>query len=165
MLPSSHVVPIKKAGPVRINDPRLLADAFSEFIAASELLEASYRELQQKVAHLSVELADRNAALTRSLQENDRMRAALQQMIDSMPCGVLVLDNFDEIVMINPEGQRLLGLGTACVKTLHELSKASRINFEALSAAAGDQHDSELSVTTESGKRWLAVGRRELTCS
>ena len=165
MLPSSHVVPIKKAGPVRINDPRLLADAFSEFIAASELLEASYRELQQKVAHLSVELADRNAALTRSLQENDRMRAALQQMIDSMPCGVLVLDNFDEIVMINPEGQRLLGLGAASVKTLHELSKASRINFEALSAAAGDQHDSELSVTTESGKRWLAVGRRELTCS
>src|ERR1700748_3578569 len=108
MLPSSHAVPMNQPVPMRLHDPRLLADAFSEFISASTLLEASYRELQQKVAHLSVELADRNAELTRSLAENDRMRAALQQMIDSMPCGVLVLDTAETIVMINPEGRRLL---------------------------------------------------------
>jgi hypothetical protein len=41
-------------------------------------------------------LAERNAALTRSLAENDRMRAALQQIIDSMPCGVLVLDTAED---------------------------------------------------------------------
>ena len=72
-------------------------------------MEASYRELQHEVAHLSVELAERNAALTRSLAENNRMRATLQQMIDSMPCGVLVLDAAETIVIINPEGRRLLG--------------------------------------------------------
>jgi two-component system sensor histidine kinase FlrB len=148
--------------PVPLNDPRILADAFSEFISASTLLEASYRELQQKVAHLGVELADRNADLTRSLAENDRMRAALQQMIDSMPCGVLVLDMAETIVMINPEGRRLLGIQTARVKTLRTLSKASRINFEALAIATDDEHDTELCVPTESGQRWLAVGRRQL---
>jgi nitrate/nitrite-specific signal transduction histidine kinase len=42
----------------------MLADAFSEFISASSLLEASYRDLQQEVAHLGLELAERNAALT-----------------------------------------------------------------------------------------------------
>ncbi len=93
----------------------MLADAFSEFISASSLLEASYRDLQQEVAHLGLELAERNAALSRSLAENDRMRAALQQMIDSMPCGVLVLDTAETIVMINPEGRRLLELGGAPV--------------------------------------------------
>ena len=87
------LVPIDIAAANCLPSPGLLADAFSEFISASSLLEASYRDLQQEVAHLGVELAQRNAALTRSLAENDRMRAALQQMIDSMPCGVLVLDN------------------------------------------------------------------------
>ena len=73
--------------------PQLLADAFSEFIAASSVLESSYRDLQQEVARLGSELSERNAALTRSLDENDRMRAALQQMLDSLPCGVLVLSH------------------------------------------------------------------------
>ena len=153
------------AAGLRLNNPGMLADAFSEFIAASALLESSYRELQEKVAYLSGELADRNAALTRSLKDNNRMRAALQQMIDSMPCGVLVLDNQETIVMINPEGQRLLGLATPDLKTLHELSLASRINFDALGAAAVEGRDTELSLTTEAGKRWLAVGRRELNCA
>jgi len=165
MLPSSHVVPIDQALPLRLNSPRQLADAFGEFIAASAQLEASYRELQQKVAHLSGELADRNAALTRSLRENDRMRAALQQMIDSMPCGVLVLDNQETIVMINPEGQRLLGLATEKVRKLNELSRASRIDFDGLASAAADGHDAELCLATEAGKRWLAIGRRELNCA
>ncbi len=164
MLPSSHAVPMNQPVPVRLNDPRLLADAFSEFISASTLLEASYRDLQQKVAHLSIELAERNAALTRSLAENDRMRAALQQMIDSMPCGVLVLDTTETIVTINPEGRRLLGIGAARIKTLRSLSRASRINFEALAIAADEQHDTELCVQTETGKRWLAIGRRQLDC-
>jgi two-component system sensor histidine kinase FlrB len=145
-----------------LHSPQLLADAFSEFISASALLESSYRELQQRVAHLSVELADRNAALTRSLAENLRMRAALQQMIDSLPCGVLVLDASETIVMINPEGQRLLGLKSARIKTLRELSRASRIDFQALAAAKDDLGGSEICLTTETGKRWLAIGRREL---
>jgi len=151
--------------PVQLNDPRILADAFSEFISASALLEASYRDLQQKVAHLNVELADRNAALTRSLAENDRMRAALQQMIDSMPCGVLVLNTAETIVMINPEGRRLLGLKSARIATLRDLSKASRINFQSLATAADDEHDTEVCLPSANGKRWLAIGRRQLNCS
>jgi two-component system sensor histidine kinase FlrB len=163
MLPSSHVVPINQAARPPLNSPRQLADAFSEFISASAQLEASYRELQTKVAHLSVELAERNADLTRSLAENDRMRAALQQMIDSMPCGVLVLNKTETIVMINPEGRRLLDLGSIHVTTLRDLSAASRIDFEAL-AAADDQSGTELCISSETGKRWLAIGRRELIC-
>jgi len=143
----------------------MLADAFSEFISASSLLEASYRDLQQEVAHLGLELSERNAALSRSLADNDRMRAALQEMIDSMPCGVLVLDTAETIVTINPEGRRLLELGTAQVKSLRDLSAASRIDFEALMAASQDGLDRELCVATAAGaSRWLAIGNRKLTC-
>lgn len=165
MLPSSHVVPINRQEPALLHHPQLLADAFSEFIAASTQLEASYRGLQQKVAHLSVELADRNAALTRSLAENDRMRAALQQIIDSLPCGVLVVDSGEAIATINPEGRRLLGLGSIAVKDLRELSRASGIDFAALAESQSEQRDTELCLTGEAGKRWVAIGRRELNGS
>jgi two-component system sensor histidine kinase FlrB len=140
----------------------MLADAFSEFINASSLLEASYRDLQQEVAHLGLELAERNAALSRSLAENDRMRAALQQMIDSMPCGVLVLDTAETIVTINPEGRRLLELGEARVKSLRELSAMSQVNFESLMEGPAGRLDNEVCISCASGRRWLAIGNRAL---
>jgi two-component system sensor histidine kinase FlrB len=140
----------------------MLADAFSEFISASSLLEASYRDLQREVRHLGIELAERNAALTRSLAENDRMRAALQQIIESMPCGVMVLDTAETIVMINPEGRRLLELGSVQVSNLPHLADLSQIDFKVLAAGAQEHLDTELCVASASGKRWLAVGNRRL---
>jgi two-component system sensor histidine kinase FlrB len=165
MLPSSHAIPIKKLGADSVPSPQLLADAFSEFISASSVLEASYRDLQREVAHLGSELSKRNAALTRSLAENDRMRAALQQMLDSMPCGVLVLNNADRIVMINPEGLRLLELGSAKIESLRDLSRTSRVDFEALAKGPLDQLDSEVCIQSTSEKRWLAIGNRKLFSS
>ena len=168
MLPSSHAAPIIAAGTEPLYGSGLLADAFSEFISASSLLEASYRDLQREVRHLGIELAERNAALTRSLAENDRMRAALQQIIDSMPCGVLVLDTAGTIVMINPEGRSLLALGSAHVADLQTLSAVSRIDFESLQAGSEaeseDRLDRELCISSASGKRWLAIGNRKLSC-
>ena len=165
MLPGSHAAPINDVGPHALNSPRLLADAFSEFISASSLLEASYRDLQREVAHLGFELAERNAALTRSLAENDRMRAALQQMIDSMPCGVLVLDTDETIVMINPEGRRLLELGNAHVESLREISAISEVDFEPLLVDTEVGLDNELCISSAAGKRWLAIGNRKLSCA
>lgn len=163
-MPTSHLVPMKSAKVAMLRDSRELADAFSRFISASTVLEASYRELQKKVAHLSGELADRNTALTQSLAENDRMRATLQQMIDSMPCGVVVLDATESVVMINPEGRRLMALESAQVKTLQELSCAAGIDFEGLTRIGCSAHESELCLQIEGEKRWIAVGRRELDC-
>lgn len=165
MLPGSHALPMNDAAAAVLHSPQLLADAFSEFISASATLEASYRDLQQEVAHLSVELAQRNAELTRSLEENDRMRATLQQMIDSMPCGVLVLDAAETIVTINPEGRRLLGRAGTRAKSLRDLSAITHIDFDALVTAAEGQRNNEVCLTAGGQKRWLAIGRRELSRS
>jgi signal transduction histidine kinase len=162
MLPSSHAIPIKQLGSDRLPSPRLLADAFSEFISASSILEKSYRDLQHEVGRLGSELAKRNAALTRSLAENDRMRAALQQMLDSMPCGVLVLNHAEQIVMINPEGRRLLELGNAKIRNLRDLSRISQVEFAPLANGSHDHLDSEVCVPSGKEKRWLAIGNRKL---
>jgi two-component system sensor histidine kinase FlrB len=163
MFPSSHAAPINDAAPDPLHSQGLLADAFSEFISASSLLEASYRDLQREVSQLGFELAERNSALTRSLAENDRMRAALQQIIESMPCGVLVLDAAENLVMINPEGRRLLELGNAHVESLRALSAISQIDFEALVLESGDRLDIELCAPSFAGNRWLAIGNRQLS--
>ena len=165
MLPSSHAIPIKQLGPDCVPSPQLLADAFSEFISASSILEKSYRDLQGEVARLGTELAKRNAALTRSLADNGRMRVALQQMLDSMPCGVLVLNHAEQIVMINPEGRRLLELGSAKIRSLRELSRVSRVDFEALAKGSHEQLDSEICISAGREKRWLAIGNRKLFSS
>jgi two-component system sensor histidine kinase FlrB len=164
MLPRSHVVPINQPATQTLPNSGLLADAFSEFISASSQLEASYRDLQQEVAHLGFELAERNAALSRSLAENDRMGAALKQIIDSMPCGVLVSDSANGVVMINPEGRRLLEIETEQTPFLCDLSSISQIDFESLLAREADGPDHELCISTATGNRWVAVGHRKLAC-
>ncbi len=163
MLPGSHPVPIKASAQDSLHSPQLLADAFSEFITASSLLEDAYRDLQSEVAHLSHELAERNAALTRSVAENDHMRLALQQIIDSMPCGVLVLDTDGSIVTINPEGRALLQLGPAEVRGLGDIFAISGIDLELLIDASEREVHHELCIGSGVGKRWLAISNRRLS--
>jgi len=143
-----------------------LAGAFSEFISASARLENSYRHLQQEVYELRQELSARNAALTTSMAENERMRRDLQQIVDSMPCGVLVLDGKGDIALINPESGRLLGLDgshflTAGQSNLRQISAFTGLNLESsFENASYNDTGQEFCVHQPSGKRWLEVRNR-----
>jgi len=188
MLPSSHPAPIKvplaeclqvdggchqqdaskEAFDRQATSAVLLAGEFSEFIAAASRLENSYRALQEEVSELGCELSERNAALITSVAENERMRLALEQIVDSMPCGVLVVDRHGKISMINPECRRMLGLDQTKFEarshaTLRQISETSGVNLEAFykSAASGDT-ELEFCIRQASGKRWLQVRNRRL---
>jgi len=145
-----------------------LAGEFSEFIAAASRLENSYRELQQEVSELGVELSERNAALNSSVAENERIRLALEQIVDSMPCGVLVLDRNGKISMINPESRRLLGLDQTQNNprsnlTLRQISESSGVNLEAFyRTAATSDTELEFCIRQASEKRWLQVRNRRI---
>ena len=139
-------------------DHSLLADAFSEFIRASARLEHSYQDLQAEVAHLNRELADRNAALSTSLSENESMRLALQQILDSMPCGVLVVDLDGEVTLANPEAGRLLECDPMGERFVDELlmHNATRAGLR-LAALRESGEEQELCRNGATGERWLAV--------
>ena len=159
MLPTSHGVP---TNPV-IASPELLAEAFSEFITASARLELSYRDLQAEVQQLSRELAERNAALSDSLAENRSMRESLEQILDSMPCGVMVLDGAGDISLANPEASRLLALSPTQLTSLDAVRAERGIDLAFnLNAAGEDPAEQELALTTPAGERWLAVRRRAI---
>jgi len=146
----------------------LLASEFSEFIAAASQLEKSYRALQEEVSVLGLELSERNAELNTSLAENKAMRLALQQIVDSMPCGVLVLDHSAEVTMINPETRQLLGLEQTLFSegskvTLRQLSAWSGVNLQAsYEDTCSSDTGQEFCVRDSSGNRWLEVRKRGL---
>jgi PAS domain S-box-containing protein len=158
----------KDKSEMQVRGAALLAGEFSEFISAATRLEDSYRKLQGEVSELGLELSERNAALNTSLAEIERMRLALQQIVDSMPCGVLVVDRDGEISMINPESVRLLGLdqmhlGEGSKTTLRQISVNSGVNLEAsYESPLTSDIEQECCVRNFSGKRWLEVRKRRL---
>ncbi len=153
--------------PVRTRqEALLLADAFSESIAASARLEGSYRDLQAEVAQLGSELAARNAALEASLRENKGMHLALAEVVDSMPCGVLVLGDAGEVLRMNPEACRLLQLPARPLPgNLTELAAAGPVDLAPFCFSEG-RHElsfhSNLDLHDVSAKRWLELRTRRL---
>jgi signal transduction histidine kinase len=94
----------------RLSDPLVLARAFATFTEAAGSLEKSYLQLQGEVSKLRADLEQANAKLSRSLEENTRARAFLTQVLDRLPCGVLVSYSNGRIRLLNPEARRLLDL-------------------------------------------------------
>jgi two-component system sensor histidine kinase FlrB len=138
-----------------------LRDAFQEFIVASSRLEGAYDKLQLDITRLSHELADRNAALKLSLAENERVHQALQQVVDSMPCGVLVVEDDGRVSMINPEGRRLLEIGDNTADHLDGISLQSGVDLARFLKDTSDNgQEREFCKSSPSGKRWLSVTDR-----
>jgi two-component system sensor histidine kinase FlrB len=98
------------AGPELIfgENERFLREAFCSFAEAAGSLERSYGMLRTEVGRLHGELAQSNAGLARSLEENRAMRERLDRILDGLPCGVLVTGANGDIRLLNPEGRRLL---------------------------------------------------------
>lgn len=87
-----------------------LARAFLTFTQAAGSLEKSYTQLQAEVGRLHGELQRTNCELERSVEENAKVRGYLSQVLENLPCGVLVVGGQEKIEMINPEARRLLQL-------------------------------------------------------
>lgn len=97
-------------------DPRsqALADAFEAFNHMSVQLEQSYRELEQRVAQLNVELAEARSERLRELAEKARLVDRLQTLLETLPAGVLVLDGVERVrecnrLAVDQLGEPLLG--------------------------------------------------------
>jgi transcriptional regulator with PAS, ATPase and Fis domain len=139
--------------------PAVLADAFADFSEAAASLERSYGELQVEVAQLRETLAERNRALHSSLAENAEIKQTLAVILDSLPCGVLVLDGSQNPTLINPEGRRMLGIqGDSAGSWDSTAVDITRI----IATASFDGNDAELCVSGDERKRWLAVRGRQL---
>jgi two-component system, sensor histidine kinase FlrB len=96
----------------RANAQRSLTRAFTTFTQAAGSLEKSYLQLQGEVARLHQELRKANSELEKTLEENTRVRAYLSRVLESLPCGILVVNANGQTQIINPEARRLLGVSS-----------------------------------------------------
>ena len=102
---------IAPAGSAR-STRRALAAAFASFTQTAGALATSYANLQGEVVRLREELQKKNWSLSQSLEENQRMRAYLAKILESLPCGVLVFDEGMNVRIINPAASQLLDAET-----------------------------------------------------
>jgi len=97
------------SGNTQLSMERGLAQAFLTFTQAAGSLEKSYTLLQNEVVRLREELRRANVDLDRSLEENSRMRGYLAQVLENLPCGVMVVSGLEaKVQILNPQARRLL---------------------------------------------------------
>jgi len=86
-----------------------LHEAFHVFNEISQRLTESYRDLEERVAVLTQELAAARSERLQQLAEKERLANRLQQLLDVLPGAVVVLDGNDIIREYNPGAVDLLG--------------------------------------------------------
>jgi signal transduction histidine kinase len=140
-----------------------LVDAFTAFIGAADRLEDTHRQLHDEVAELRSQLEERNRALASSVAETEGMRVLLRQILDASPCGVAVLKTgSEEVVLLNPEAQRLLDVPQSA--TWRDLPGS----LQTAAKEVGDKscshgHEQEIQVEKDGRRLWLAIRHSRMT--
>jgi nitrogen fixation/metabolism regulation signal transduction histidine kinase len=133
-----------------------LARAFVTFTQAAGSLEKSYTQLQAEVSRLHAELQRTNSELERSLEENARMRSYLTRVVESLPCGVLVVNASGTLQIMNPEARRLLGTPVEWV--LGDGTRPPKGFVKAIEGVAVDRFATEQEMPIQNGTVLRSVG-------
>jgi PAS domain S-box-containing protein len=90
--------------------PDLLKEAFGVFARASQQLERSYAELKVRADRLALELAQTNEELQRQLAEKERISNFLNNILESITSGIVVISPGGEVVLSNRAAEKMLGI-------------------------------------------------------
>lgn len=78
------------------------------FTKASSSLETAFSRLQKKAQKLTEELEAKNLELEKSLQEKEEAQSYLHNILERLPCGVLVFDEKENLALCNPMASEVL---------------------------------------------------------
>ena len=87
----------------------LLKEAFSSFNVATSRLEKSYQDLEKRVQSLNRALEEKNRELETNLEETEKVRRYLHNVLESLNSGVMVLDSSGRITRGNDALQKITG--------------------------------------------------------
>jgi two-component system sensor histidine kinase FlrB len=90
-------------------EQRELAQAFDQFNQLSRQLSDSYSKLELRVADLTSELNEVSQQRAIAVREKEGLAARLNELIDFLPGGVVVLNSEGKIQQCNPAAINLLG--------------------------------------------------------
>lgn len=89
-------------------DPAQLVVAFEQFGRLSEQLQQSYKDLDERAARLTRQLAMAQDERLKQLAEKEELAHRLETLLDAMPAGVLLVDDNGIIQTANPAAEMLL---------------------------------------------------------
>ncbi|PIQ97924.1 MAG: PAS domain-containing sensor histidine kinase [Nitrospinae bacterium CG11_big_fil_rev_8_21_14_0_20_56_8] len=88
----------------------ILNRAFQAFNDATQQLQSSYENLQERIKVLDLELARKNEELEKNLQEKEAVKNYLHNILESLTTGVIVVDGTGEITTFNRTAGSIAGL-------------------------------------------------------
>jgi len=97
---------------IKANKICLLSDAIESFNGAASSVEKYYRHLQQRVKELDIELKNKNEKLLLNLKEKEEAKNYLNNILESITSGVVVINLKGKITTINGAAQNMLGLAS-----------------------------------------------------
>ena len=127
-----------------------LRDAFEIFNRQSGMLEASYRELQGKVAILTRQLRRAQSERLAELEQKERLSQHLSRLLETLPGAILVIDANGVIQECNSEAATLLN---------RPLVGCAWSNIVQREVSAGGSEDGNILLRDG---RWLSLSRRPL---
>jgi signal transduction histidine kinase len=119
------------------SDLSALDEVVRSFPIIIDNLRSSYVELESRAARVDDELSLTNKKLAEKVQELDGLKRNLEEVFESLPCGVVVRDADANIVELNSKAQSILGMS---LETL-----AACGTHSALQGAAADGQAHEIS--------------------
>lgn len=141
-----------------LGETRLLLDAFETFTQASSSLESAYQQLQERTRRLSEELAAKNRELEQSLREKEEVQNHLARILETLPCGVLVMDHHGNLTLCNPVATQILEVQGPEESSYEEAT--GKVMREYLAASSGHQtpgEEVEIPIVTRGKLRILAT--------
>ena len=117
------IPPMTSAGKENSKDIEALIKKMEAFTEVAEQLQRSYDELQVRIKKLDLELADKNKELEKNLVEKEEVKNYLNDILESLTNGVIVVDRLGRITTFNQTAGNLTGLKPQnCLgKTLKEV--------------------------------------------
>lgn len=88
----------------------VFTQTFASFNSTLKTLNESYAALQARYQKIADELGETNERLRLALTEQERTRAFLENVLNSLTSGVLTIDLAGVVNSINPAGCRILGV-------------------------------------------------------
>ena len=133
-------------------EARLLLEAFEMFTQASSSLESAFQQLQDRAQRLSDELAAKNRELKKSLREKAEVQSYLKTILESLPCGVVVLDESGKVTVCNPVASHLLNLHrgrSGRTRTKGRTLRGTPLQGCFVSSAAGEPAKKEVEISCQ----------------
>ena len=104
------IPPMTSAGKENSKDIEALIKKMEAFTEVAEQLQRSYDELQVRIKKLDLELADKNKELEKNLVEKEEVKNYLNDILESLTNGVIVVDRLGRITTFNQTAGNLTGL-------------------------------------------------------